>query len=365
MYFDRLVCATQKIDGSNLSMHIKYDDGKWSIVKINGRNTIVWNNEMEKDILNISYGSPEKLEKLPLVMFDYCIRLAKILTNDLKTPINELYVYGEAYRLKGQPLVSWHPFGYKIPEKEIIDSSSSNYKNSIKFLNSQTHKLLISAQEPKIPTVLTIEDFIKLLENCTEHIICVPICLFVGDLRTCINTLFEQMKTNNELFEGCFIIFEDYNEGCKWKTGLFEEQIKITPISESLFKLEENINVYAKLEYIFNTRPDYSERKNMLLSNQKKEKTELLVKTIKQLESDLLIACKHEITKFISINEISLIPKVERKKLVEKLIELSIQEVLEKYKESQYEISWTHEQINKSAYKIINPFIMKIDYLKS
>ena len=378
VYFERPVCVTHKIDGSNLSMHIRFSEGKWSIVKINGRNTRVWDDTMEKNILEISYGSPDKLEKLPLAMFDYCVRLASKLTRDDGCPVDELYVYGEAYRMKGQRFVSWHPFGYQIPlsksrettgAKDIAPSDDSesvqDLSLSINFLTQATHKLFVSAQVPEISEVKTFEDFIKLLENCTDHVICAPVCLFVGDLRTCINTLFEQMKTLDRLFEGCFIIFEDRSQGFKWKTGLFEEQKKIISVSDTMFKSKENIEAFSKLEYIFSMRPAYSERENMLDSKDKKESAKLKVVSLRQLQDDLLVACKREITKFTSLSEISSIPKASRKDLVSRLIDLSIAEVVQQYKESGCEISWSQDEMKRSALGVINPFVMKLDYVSS
>lgn len=381
-FFERDVCATHKIDGSNLSIHIGFIEGKWTIIKINGRNTRVWDNSMEKDIYDISYGSPDKLEKLPLAMFDYCVRLATKLTREDGSPVEELYVYGEAYRMNGQKYVSWHPFGYQITSvctthtlvhPEITGatgtSDTTDTENvqelslTIKFLTKATHQLFVSAQNPEIPAIDTIEKFIKLLENCTEHIVCPPVLLFTGKLRDCINTLFEKMKTLDRLFEGCFIIFEDSSLGFKWKTGLFEEQKKIISTSETMFKCEENIEAFNKLEYIFNMRPAYTERENMLVSADKEERAKLKIVSLKQLQDDLLIACKREITKFTSIAEISKIPKGSRNDLVNKMIELSIKEVISQYKESEYEISWSQQELQRNATTIIKPFIMKIDYV--
>lgn len=377
-FFESLINATHKIDGSNLSMHIGCIEGKWSIIKINGRNTRVWDDTMGKNILEISYGSPDKLEKLPLAMFDYCVRLASKLTRDDGCPVDELYVYGEAYRMEGQRFVSWHPFGYQIPSSKSCETTGikditptddlenvQNLSLSITFLTQRTHELFVSAQVPEIPEVKTFKDFIELLANCTDHVICTPVCLFVGKLRDCINALFEQMKTLDRLFEGCFIIFEDRSQGFKWKTGLFEEQKRICSVSETMFKSRENIEAFSKLEYIFNMRPAYSERENMLVSKDKKESAKLKIVSLRQLQDDLLVACKREITKFTSLSEISSIPKASRKDLVSRLIDLSIAEVVQQYKESDCEISWSQAEMKRSALGVINPFVMKIDYVSS
>jgi hypothetical protein len=395
-FFEQTVCATQKIDGSNLSIHIKKVDGEWSIVKLNGRNTKIWDPEMGKDITDLSYGSPEKLEKLPIVMFDYCVRLANLLSES--TDIDELYVYGEAYRMEGQKFVSWHPFGYRVPQ--IVSKSKSTRSNacsesviatvvtdtsdtsdttvettvkavstastpdmfdlslSINFLTTRTHELFLSVQESHIPRVKTVEEFCSMLVDCDDHIICPPICLFTGKLVDCVNEMFEKMKTHSKLFEGCFIIFESKSQGFKWKTGLFEEQKKIVSISETMFNTEANIEAFKKLEYIFNTRPIDKHDTGTDCSEPELKKI-----SIGQMQSDLLTACKHELTKFTSISEISSIPKKDRKNMVSELCNLSILEVIQLYKESGCSIPWSNTELRRHAISVINPFIMKIDYV--
>ncbi len=375
LLLDQPVCVTQKIDGSNLSIEIRRLFGEWKIIKLNGRNTMIWDQTTSTDITKISYGNPNQLDNLPLEMFDYCVRLAEILKKPDGTPVDHLFVYGESYKMEGQRLASWHPFGYRIPKTKImteeakdsgdlddLDDSLENLSLEINFLTERTHKAFLCATSKKIPEITTVEEFFDLLLKYEGHVICPPICMFVGILRDCIEALFEKMKVHDRIFEGCFIIFENRPMGFKWKTGLFEEQLYIKPLSSTLFTNEKDAEAYRKLEYIFNNRPVKEGRESMLRSKDKAEGEKLKTVTLQTLRDDLMKACIHEISKFTSESQISTICKKDRKDLVQKLCELTIQEIIQLYTESGYEISWSPDELKRNAFAVINPYIMKIKY---
>ena len=97
-----------KINGSNLSIHIKFDpeDNEWRIVCLHGRTAPVWTAESGIPYTNLKYGSVGSLGDLLDKMNLFAIAVAEKLGNQ------EIIIYGEAFRAPKAKYASWHPFGY-------------------------------------------------------------------------------------------------------------------------------------------------------------------------------------------------------------------------------------------------------------
>ena len=357
LIFEKTVCITEKMDGSNLTIHIKKDKQTlnaiynkknkrtWHVEELIGRNSVIWNMSSDVPITSLSYGSAGKLEKLPTAMLEYTIDIAQRLK------VDEIYITGEVYRLKNQKFVSWHPFGYKVC------GSDKDCDSKICFLTSTSHKLLKEAQI--IPEIKTHEEMIEKLQSATNHQIFPPPILFVGKMEDGINSLFDMMKLQERNFEGCFIIWEDNTWGFKWKTGLFEEQKRITSVSDIKFLNSSSIRCYTKLMEIFDLRPKYDGRESILRSEDAKRAEEESKCRLETLKRDLSTACNREITKMESFTHI---PKAQRKSVVEKMIQPVINEAKELYTESGLEFSWSEEVLKETAKSIITPIVMKIPF---
>ena len=174
-----------------------------------------------------------------------------------------------------------------------------------------------------------------------------------------IENLFDTMKKQERDFEGCFVIWEDGAWGFKWKTGLFEEQKKISSLSDIVFSNECSILCYTKLMEIFDLRPKYEERERILRSEDCKREEEEAKQYLETLKKDLVVACNREITKMESFVHV---PKVQRKTLIEKMIKPVIDEVKEMYTESGLEFSWSEDILTESARHAITPIVMKVRF---
>lgn len=337
--FYEQVCITLKVDGSNLTIHIKKIDGIWYVMELIGRNSVIWTNESATPITSLSYGSPGKLENLPLEMQNYAIRLGEYLK------VEEIYISGEVYRMKDQRYASWHPFGYKIGSDDII------------FMTSKTHQLFVEMQNFEIVT--TSDQMNTILVNSTCHLIFPPPILYIGKLGDGILSLYTTMMKHDRNFEGCFIIWENGSWGFKWKTGLFEEQHKIPDLSEFSFTREESLVYYTKLIEVFNHRPHYEARERVLRSQDAKSKKND-EKELKELcKKELSNACEREMTKMESFNHI---PRSERKTIVQNLIGLVVKEVKQVYEESKMTISWSDDELKSMAESIILQIVMKVPF---
>jgi hypothetical protein len=314
--FNSNVCISQKLDGSNLTIHIRKSPGKkWDFVELIGRNSVLWQispktlgtYEDDVTLTNLIYGNAKHLYNLPLHMFDYAVGIAKLLN----TNINELYITGEALRVSSKQ-VSWHPFGY-----EIINDNTNIIGRKKNYLTSTTHKLFSSPSKSKDEA----------------YNISPPPILFVGTLGCGITELYDIMKQNLPTFEGCFIVGETDNKiGFKWKTRNFEEQKKIKSSHEIAFSNEISIHLYNKLENIFNINIKNS------INDQKDINAE---KPRNDLKKDISIACVREISKMSSIANI---PKKDRVQIVKDMVISVIAEIEQNYTESNIQIGEYEKQ---------------------
>jgi hypothetical protein len=329
--FDLNANFTIKIDGSNLSIHIKKIDDEWIINSINGRNLQIWNNKDNKPINKIGkYGNVGNIENLPLEMFKISILFAeKIKTKDI-------IIYGEVFRAKYSNLVSkyvsWHPFGYCIPigsEIEELILIESNFFSDICPIPYE---------------IIDYTTFLDYLVKSNKHCIFPPSCLFSGKIGDGI-IKFKEMMSNNELgFEGFFIVI-DSNNGYKWKTSICEEQKYILSNNQCRFINEKSKEIYKILEDIFN-------QKKKIKENFTNPQIELHV-----LKDEITNAFNKEYSKILDFSEI---PKKDRLPIVDKLIDPVVKEVISHYIDSDIPIPWSDEEIKKTTNTLVKILVMKI-----
>jgi len=171
---DALVCVTEKLDGSNLGIHVRRDDSSdfgWGLAALHGRRSVLWQppsdaaREHLTDVANdtggslwhpkpwanrgkaagfqdfptaIKYGNAGCLESLPTQCFLFAADVANEMSatraNEGKAPFTELIIYGEAFKFGGAKMArpSFHPFGLAILEPGIVKASgddSDNYES--------------------------------------------------------------------------------------------------------------------------------------------------------------------------------------------------------------------------------------------
>jgi hypothetical protein len=335
-FFDLNVTITEKIDGSNLSIHIKkYDNDTWKIESIIGRNSIIWPNNVknkETNIYELSYGNAGKLEKLPDEMFNFSKKLAENINT------NEIIIYGEAYRYKKQKFSSWHPFGYKLP--------SDDYKTY--RLTTEAYTLFKSICNIPPENYIEHDIMMNYLETIDKNVVFPPPIYHTGSLGDGIDKLKNRMLSNEETFEGLFIISNNSNDsnehnfGYKWKTGEYDEQKQIPNIETLNFKKEKSIILYNTLMQIYNNKANKDKKKN-------KDKN--------ILKNEIEIATRRELSKMESITNV---PKKERVIIINNMIPLIVDEIVLLYKESEIELPWTIEEIKESSSKFIPQIIMNL-----
>ena len=163
---DALVCVTEKLDGSNLGIHVRRDDSSevgWGLAALHGRRSILWQPAPDGGLIEhhdatggslwhpptpsadrgrkagldfptaIKYGNAGSLQSLPTE----CFRFAAAVANEMsamranegnKETFAELIIYGEAIKVGGNKTArpSFHPFGLAILEPENADDESSD-----------------------------------------------------------------------------------------------------------------------------------------------------------------------------------------------------------------------------------------------
>lgn len=356
------VCITEKIDGSNLTIHIEKEEEQWKLKKLIGRNSIIWNETMEKSYETISYGSVGKIDKLPLKMKDFAVKLAK------KLNYKNILISGEVFRHNPQ-FVSWHPFGYtnedKTNEESNEDKSNEDKTNEDKtneesnelkinsnlhYLTYDTYKLFVECSEK-----INHEELKDKLSKATDNLVFPPPLLFVGKLSQGINDLYTLMLKLSKDFEGSFIILENTNKGFKWKTGYHDEQIQISPVNKINFINKESIDAYKKLVEIFNNKP--------IKKIQTVKSTKIDEKNIemKKISSDIIKAYKRELTKTEAISKI---PKDKRDQLVKSISNLVIDEIKTTYKESNLSLPYSENLLEKQSLLIISSLISKEAFIE-
>lgn len=318
-----------KIDGSNLSIHIKKTESKWNIISINGRNCPIWTSD-EKLINNITYGSAGFLNNLPNEIFNIATRIGE------KMNVDEIIIFGEVFRAKNNKksanLASWHPFGYYLEnnEQSITKLFSVNYFDDI------------------CPIPYDIIDFATMIEfliKTENHSIFPPLCLYSGKLGDGILKLSNLMLTSEKHFEGFFIVIDQEN-GYKWKTPNHEEQKKILMCNECMFLKENSKNIYKILENIY---LEHNKIKNV-------DEKSVTNKSIDLLTSDILTAFNKLCTK---ISDFTDLPKKDRLPLIDELIPDIVIEVLKQYTDCDIQPPYSENEIKKKSNNLLKQLIMK------
>lgn len=385
--FEDIVCITQKIDGSNLTIHILKKDSEWEIVGLYGRNSVIWTPESTVFYDKLSYGQPGNLENLPLAMKEFAVKLAK------KLNVDNICVTGEAFR-DNHKYASWHPFGYAIPKINDIDikTDETNFERTMNtyYLTSDTHELFVQCSEN-----VSFSNFTTKLKEAKCNCVFPPPLLFTGSLSDGISSLYDAMCKLTPKFEGSFIIsekkaqkiYESYNLttsndseksdesaksysndetiGYKWKTGLHDEQPVIKSVDEILFIKKESIDTYIKLVEIYNNN-NKPKKKNAKTIEHKILEKSLIPETTnplleKQLTTDIVIAFKREITKQIPITKI---PKNKRNDIIKNMIICVIKEIKTIYSESDIPFPYSSELFNKQVQCVVKSLVNKEPYIK-
>lgn len=341
------VVFTEKIDGSNLSIHIKKTEDDWNIVCLHGRNVVLWTPDNEKnknfnsdsididdDIDNdfdennielLSYGNVGELKTLPYEMEQFAIKVARRLK------VNEIIIYGEAYKYNKESnkkaMASWHPFGYKLPRKQY----------RLFMLNSNVHKLFSEISEISEMPINTHEEMVSYLQTRENHSIFPPPVVYRGNLYNGLKKIYHIMKTNNKTFEGCFITSEEQGlYAVKWKVGLYEEQQKIPKIINNGLYVEGDkerkmvnqkmAEIYPLLEEIFKTKP----------------------KKIKQMTLDDVtrVAFDKEKSKMHTFKNLK---NNEKGQITHNIIE----EIISQYEDVKLKCPWSYEEIKKHVDLIV------------
>jgi len=226
-----------KIDGSNLSIHIKFDpeNNEWRIVCLYGRTAPVWTADSGEPYSDIKYGSAGSLGDLPDKLTLFSITVAEQLG------IQEIIIYGEAFRASKAKYASWHPFGYKLPSKNF----------ELHMMTSDLHMLFSSCCEQylvPVQVLSTNDEFLDFLRVQTATTIFPPPLLYFGRLGSGIRKLYPILMTRDPNFEGLFIVNEEGTNGFKWKTPIHEAQLKIRTSTElDLLPNTEAFDVYELL----------------------------------------------------------------------------------------------------------------------
>lgn len=293
--FNSNVCITQKIDGSNLSIHICKENNDFVSKHLIGRNHIIWKQESKEEV--ISYAGYKNINKIINNMKDFSVKLCNVLKTD------DIIVCGELYNVKN---LSWHPFNYAL-----YDTTQKEYK--LQLLTKEIYDIFNQIT----PTYDNIQ---HILQTTKENMVFPPPLLYFGKLNKGIDTLFNLMNSNDKTFEGCFIVFDD-NTGCKWKTRLYDEQPKIPKLAD-LF-IFDNKDSYNKLMIIFE-----KEENKVVKKEQNKQKQ--VESTIYQ---DIIKTYNHEQTKNKDNQDINF------------WNELIYNEIIDKYKSSNVELPYNIENL--------------------
>lgn len=331
--------ATLKIDGSNLAVHMRQvDPTGWQIEALHGRNQPIWIREEDPTVAKLSglkYGNAGFLGKLPEEMFRFVQTFAESIS------VRNIVVYGEVYRFPEQRFVSWHPFGYKLPD--------SDWQCHKLDLNLHAQFTAISGH-PRFDNPC---DCFQFLQKVETHVIFPPPVCFSGILRDGIETLFPlMMNPPMREFEGVFLVL-DNGHAVKWKTGLHEEQKYLVSIDAIRFEEETSRMLYGKLKEVFDARPemkikDIRSHESMLADAARKESERCL-----QMEMERAI--RHELTKWPDMETLS---KKDRAPKLQILIPRAEEELKSRYEGTT--IPWTDEQINYVAKSVVPRVVMTV-----
>lgn len=245
------VTVTEKLDGSNLGIHIRRnasaDLPAFELVALLGRNSNLWSPPEDglstpHSIPSMKYGNAGSLGALPAAMFLFACDVCTTLG------VDELIVYGEAFRCD-RANASWHPFGFKQRQTTGTTVACGDAQNDddsgagsdgeeapgwIKSpLTASVHQLFSRHQIPAclsadIGPTTSPSAYLEVLlrHGAKQHVVCPPTMLFSGGtLSEAIDALYHtMMHPPASCFEGAFVVLETTLTGYKFKTGLHDEQ---------------------------------------------------------------------------------------------------------------------------------------------
>eukprot|EP00403_Amphidinium_massartii_P024616 CAMPEP_0178401884 /NCGR_PEP_ID=MMETSP0689_2-20121128/16541_1 /TAXON_ID=160604 /ORGANISM="Amphidinium massartii, Strain CS-259" /LENGTH=495 /DNA_ID=CAMNT_0020022737 /DNA_START=11 /DNA_END=1498 /DNA_ORIENTATION=- len=279
---DRTVCVTEKLDGSNMAVHVRRQaqpqeeaataKPQWCLVGIQGRNQHVWSPatpvaietqghtaaeraSRQENFPAMTYGNAKALLQLPALVAQVAVQVAESLQ------VDELVLFGEAFKVTGQTakkeqsqssqqqqrkqspaasLASFHPFGFKVinagsraAENEGSPSAESGEEESAPkssgsttaHLTVEVHELFSKFAVAAPPVDQSSGDALQhYLLNSAVHVVCPPAIIWNGTLREGAEPLHKYLLSVSERVEGIFIRMEPNGIYCKWKAPLFEEQ---------------------------------------------------------------------------------------------------------------------------------------------
>jgi hypothetical protein len=365
--FNEQVCITEKIDGSNLSIHLEKENGLWVVEQLIGRNVPIWNKTNQNTYENLSYGSAGNMGKLPSTMKDFAIRVAEKINTD------QILITGEVFRANSN-FVSWHPFGYTTEitkkkelnkttsdlttgENQLVEDTQSEKKTKpdensthirkIFFLTLDTYKLFAECSQ-----TVTQDQFQNILIGAKDYLIFPPPLLYTGKLSDGIQELYVLMHRLTKDFEGSFIVFEKLSDGCKWKTGFHDEQMRIVQAENIPFTTGEAVQSYTKLIDIYKNKPHKKSTGEKKTINEKPSDGQ-------QFSSDVITAYRRELSK---TEPICHTPIDKREDLIKNFTQLVIKEITTKYQESNLPIPYSADLLEKKTGQILSSLIKKEPY---
>ncbi len=320
-FFEKVFSFGEKIDGSNLGIQVNVTTRD---AYLHGRNTLV-PYDFSKPA-SVKYGNAGSLGTLPVLMKEFALKLCEHLQ------LEEVVVYGEAYRHGMQKNASFHPFGYKVGEKL--------HGLTVATRASFAHCALES-DAAEFGEFRTHADYTDALERSQRHIVFPPIIYRTCTLAEGIESLHEEMKSpSSPKFEGCFCVCEDEsvtirNSDCnlaafKWKTGTHEEQAGMPSLERLSLSEPAHLVLHDKLSSVFNSRPfaGASSKPSKTAPSSSADSAK------KAADADVRLRIKtafeRELGKMVSFAEV---PKKERAPIAATIKPLILAEVLRGYEE--------------------------------
>jgi hypothetical protein len=267
------ICATEKLDGSNLAIRARKDPAtnEWTMLALQGRRTFIWqahgtehpqqkpwSAQLGAACPRVSYGNAGSLEKLPEAMLRFAGRIGTELAAD------DVMVFGEAFRCcvgnKQQRAASFHPFGVFTFGSEmsaaVDDDDESVEPHAVHMLNTALHTRFAThaigapystedaiAGRASTPTAAVGTLFAHLSNGAAGfHIVCPPPVVYVGAFGGIAPVVGPLLTAAPPDVEGVFIIGEGGGPGgkmcCKWKSPAHEEQLNVPAVEEVAVMLQ-------------------------------------------------------------------------------------------------------------------------------
>jgi hypothetical protein len=370
-FFAQDACVTLKMDGSNLGIHIaktegpkddgnsSHEDCAWTIKAVLGRKKPIWSSidgdELSKLTKMGQYGNAGSLQALPIKM----ARFAEIFAT--ACGVEEIAIYGEAYKAPGAQRASWHPFGFRLPREDW----------KAYLMNKQVHEKLMSAacampqtglveQEEAKSSPLTPDFNFKtqaeldtFLVKQKDHVVFPPPVLFNGRLGTAICSLMEVMTVKaTPNFEGCFIVLESGSQGFKWKTGQHDEQPSVPKLDDFRFEQASTSKVYETLLLVYSTKLGAGKNKGKKAEDQGKSSHRP-----SQMKMDIDTAFARELSKRLSFAGT---PKKDRLPIAQDMLKGVVEEVLSRYSEAHVACPYPEKDLRAKAPGMIKGLVMQV-----